>query len=57
MFYWAACMFLALGMAFLAYLELREVRLQLLMAERDIWRTAADRAREQAAKDQASGDS
>jgi hypothetical protein len=47
MFYWAGCMSLAVAMAFLAYLELREVRLQLLMAQRDIWKDAAERAREQ----------
>lgn len=50
MMYWGACMFLAVGMAFLAYLELREVRLQLLMAQRDIWKDAAERARQQATR-------
>ena len=44
--YWTACLLLTCGLFLVAWLDLREVRLKMLMVRRDIWREMAGRPRE-----------
>ena len=46
LFYWTICLLLACSLVFVAWLDLREVRLRMLMARRDIWRNMAGRSRQ-----------
>jgi len=48
--YWTVCILLACSLFFIAWLDIRELRLQTLMARRDMWRDIANRSREQAAR-------
>lgn len=45
--YWTLCLLLAFSLFLLAWLYIRDVRLQLLIAQRDMWRELARKAREE----------
>jgi hypothetical protein len=43
--YWTVCLLFTVGLVVLAWLDVREIRLHMMMARRDIWRELADRQR------------
>jgi hypothetical protein len=55
--YYTVVFALALALLFIAWLYVREIRLQLLMAQRDIWKSVAERQAEERSRERQETDS